>query len=83
MSEKIKDRREEILWLQPHPTPTSVTINGAKEAMDQYATEMCLELLEYMSKNYIYCSSIGTNKVPTFYFKGQWLTKNQLFKNFL
>lgn len=29
--------KEDILWLTPHPTPTSVTVNGALDAMELYA----------------------------------------------
>ena len=51
-------------------------------AMDQYATEMCLELLEYMAKNFIICE-VNIAKEKRFYFKGQWISKEQLFENFL
>jgi len=55
---------------------------AAISAMDVYATEMCLELLEYMAKNNIHCvySSKGEAK---FDYKGEYLTKEQLFENFL
>lgn len=77
----MPDRREEILWLCPHPTMDSVTINSAKNAMDIYATEMCLELLKYMADNKVICGTLSDNR--QFHFKGEWITKEQLFENFL
>jgi len=82
----MPDRREEILWLAPHPTESSVTINGAKQAMDIYATEMCLELLGYMAKNNVDCLQGGIHNPEHkrhFYFKKEWITAEQLFENFL
>jgi hypothetical protein len=128
----MADRREEILWLKPQPTPTSVTIRGAKEAMDEYSKEwgkkyqeanqficdlgkligldglgyddmkasiedfrdaidekkkeMCLALLEYMATKGITCrlSEWDDGRIRhIFYNKGEILSKEQLFENFL
>ncbi len=51
------------------------------DAMDEYMKATCLELLEYMAKNGIEC--IDSIKGYSFYYRGQYLTKEQLFENFL
>lgn len=52
-----------------------------KNAMDENGKRLCLELLEYMAKNSIEC--IDSIKGYLFYYRGQYLTKEQLFENFL
>ncbi len=52
------------------------------EAMDDHATAMCMDLLEYMAKNEVSCE-INIAKQKRFYFKGQWIDKEQLFEDFL
>lgn len=39
--------KEEILWLKPQPTPNSVTMRGAKEAMDEYAKQQAIAFDEW------------------------------------
>jgi len=51
------------------------------DAMDEYMKECCLELLEYMAKNTVYSEIKVDDK--NFYCNGEWLTKEQLFENFL
>lgn len=50
-------------------------------AMDDRATEMCLELLEYIAKNKVICHSDKDGSY--FNYRGETLTKEQLFDNFL
>lgn len=55
--------------------------DAAINAMDEYMKEVCLELLEYMSKNKVICGSLsGKNQ---FYFRDEWIIATQLFENFL
>ncbi len=56
--------------------------NMVLPAMDEYMKQCCLELLEYMAKNQVDCGTYK-NKDASFYFKGEMLTKEQLFENFL
>ncbi len=52
------------------------------EAMDEYMKATCLELLEYMANNEVSCE-VNIAKEKRFYFKGQWISKEELFENFL
>lgn len=76
------DRREDILWVVPHPTPTSVTVSGAKQAMDTYMKECCLELLSFVVRNTT-GHSIDKDGTVHFKYKGEWLSREELFENFL
>jgi hypothetical protein len=50
-------------------------------AADEHAKKMCLELLDYMADNKVICGTLNDDR--QFHFKGQWITKEQLFENFL
>ena len=50
-------------------------------SVDDYAKSMCLQLLEYMAKNTVECEMWEAG--ARFHFKGEWLTADQLFENFL
>lgn len=54
---------------------------AAISAMDEYMKECCLDLLAYMAKNKIVCGTFSDDRC--FNYKGQWITKEQLFENFL
>lgn len=57
-----------------------------KNAMDENGKQMCLLLLEYMAKNDINCTWYEDEVrgiVYTFNYKGQSISKQQLFENFL
>lgn len=60
---------------------------AAINAMDEYMKERCLDLLEYMAKNNIVCEEFDKDNQGEdfilFKFKGEWITKEQLFENFL
>jgi hypothetical protein len=56
-------------------------ITGLSNGVDDYMKATCLELLDYMAKNSIEC--IDSIKGYIFYYRGQYLTKEQLFENFL
>lgn len=51
-------------------------------AMDEYFQTRSMELLDYMSKNEIECMPVhGDGR--DFFYKGEWITKEALFQNFL
>lgn len=76
------DKREEILLKELRggelPLPLYQPVYNA---MDENGKRLCLELLEYMAKNNI--GSIVSRDVALFHYKGEWITKEQLFENFL
>lgn len=84
MSEKEVDRRSEIILKETDGiiTEHEAGITGIFNAMDEYMKERCLELLEYMAKNDIEISYTPPYE-NSFLFKGEWITKEQLFENFL
>lgn len=57
------------------------------DAMDERARRMCMDLLQWMAENEIeidISSSLAQNTgEQIFYYKGQWITKEELFNNFL
>lgn len=57
------------------------SIEDFRDAIDEKKKDFCLQLLEYMAKNSIEC--IDSIKGYLFYYRGQYLTKEQLFENFL
>lgn len=83
----MSDRREEILE-QYNLRPASpydydsnvVSFYQVKNAMDEHFKERALELLEFMFENSV---EIGPFGPQCFYYKGEWITKEQLFKTFL
>ncbi len=96
MPNKDIDRREEILlsefnkYKDPHPGENwaswdSILSDGTAQitfnAMDENGKRMCLELLEYMANNHVKCGFTGDGSY--FNFKGECITKEQLFENFL
>lgn len=89
MHEKEVDRRSEILFKETGGIFDSREggITGIFNAMDEYMKERSLELLEYMAKNDVECEMLGDSDtgsvIPFFYYKGEFLTKEQLFENFL
>jgi hypothetical protein len=52
------------------------------DAMDEYMKVTCLELLQYLAKYHIKCS-MTHGKEPVFMHGNTFLTKEQLFENFL
>ena len=93
----MPDKREEILnalvnnenknngvfTFVPDTFPISL-MNIAKNAMDDYATSMCMELLDYLSKKMVICGHYSSPDGFLFKVDGhELLTKEQLFENFL
>ena len=92
----MPDCREEILnkeyreWVDrmrlgsiyPERFPESYK-EAAINAMDENGKRMCLELLEYMAKNRVVCGSYSSPDGELFTYKGRYITKDQLFENFL
>lgn len=93
MPDKEIDRREELFNQNSDVLVDScgdgvscLLMNDAKMVMDQYFTERAYELLEYMAKNDIKCTWYNhevLGKQYVFKYRGQELTKEQLFENFL
>ncbi len=94
MPDKDIDRREEILNCEHRRYCTENGISAistphfprahsevAKISMDEYFTERAYELLEYMANNHVKCGFTGDGSY--FNFKGECITKEQLFENFL
>jgi len=80
----MSDRRIEIYNYSVAVSPNIVV--AVQNSMDEYFTERALELLEYMARNTVCCvafkedDGIVSNR---FYYKGEYLTAEQLFENFL
>jgi hypothetical protein len=84
----MSDRREEILEScivsgKIGNGEVVCEISEAKNAMDEYMKEVCLELLEYMAKNRIVCGIYSSPDGDLFRHKGRYMTKEQLFEDFL
>lgn len=95
----MSDRREEILnaeyqkWVSekgissiyPKNFPEAYK-DAAINGMDENGRRMCLDLLEYMAKNGIKCTWYEHEVrgiVYSFHYKGECITAEQLFENFL
>lgn len=52
------------------------------EAMDEYFTIRAKELLEWMAKKDVICSGLKKG-LDNFEYKGEWITTDALFENFL
>jgi hypothetical protein len=88
------DRRIEILNKYPEyiaevndeENCSAISLENAKDAMDEYMKECCLLLLEYMATLEVDCY-INDNHEHVFYMRrskrDEILTKEQLFENFL
>lgn len=80
------DRREAILKAEHQRGPDRVTPEGYSQwvlnAMDVHGTEMCLKLIEYVVKNTT-GHHIDEKGNVEFKFKGEWISKEKLFENFL
>lgn len=88
MPEKEVDRREEIFtnhcdirYDSVGDSESVLTKLDAFFAMDEYFTERAYELLDYMASKGIMCCMDSDG--PYFKVRGEVLTKEQLFENFL
>jgi len=95
----MNDRREEILFRESSNRIDEIGLpvgdalgdslvfkSCAISAMDEYFTERALELLEYMARNTVCCVAFKEDDGSVsnrFYYKGEHLTAEQLFENFL
>lgn len=80
------DRREEILKMSVHGGvvrngEVHCEISEAKNAMDEYMRETCLELLEYIGRNIKW--TVEADGDVLFWDGKEYITKPQLFENFL
>lgn len=84
------DRREEILRSELKSavfsgldrTIISAPFNEVFNAMDENGKRLCLELLEYMANHGVRITH-NVRGTPVFEYKGEWITKEALFENFL
>jgi len=87
----MQDKREEILiskgvlksedgFLKTYVP--QVHKENIKEAMDEYAKQMSLEFIGYVLKNMQGHSVDASGNIEVKY-KGEWITAEQLFENFL
>lgn len=79
----MSDRREEILESKRKHLLTITDKDAILDAMDEYMKECCLGLLQYMADKNIKLSFASTSQEPLFMWKGDLLTKEQVFENFL
>lgn len=75
-----QDKREDIY--NYYSVLNGDPLDVAKDCMDTYMRETCLELLEYLAKNKVECGTSPKHE-GLFWFGGEWLTSKQLFENFL
>jgi hypothetical protein len=83
------DRREEILSrysgyiaeVNDEENCSAICIDDAKDAMDVYATEMCLEFLRFALKR-IHGHSVDAAQNVEIKYNGEWITPEKLFENF-
>lgn len=61
----------------------NASIEDFIDFIDEKKKEMCLELLEYLAKNRIACGIYSSPDGELFQYKGHYITKEQLFENFL
>ena len=85
----MPDKREEILFSEfgkTHPLFDSDNESEKERvvnAMDENGKQMCLDLLEFLSSNNVKCGKFGVDGGNDYFYKGAWITKEQLFENFL
>lgn len=94
----MPDKREEILYNIFDPESNDCRtrkqdieyairlnpdVDKIYNAMDEHGKQMCLDLLEYMAKNKVDVDCDYPDNKNVFYHKGEWITAEQLFENFL
>lgn len=72
---------EPFSWYDTEREENCYSEKGVKIALDTYMKATCLELLEYMAKNFVECERWADG--GHFLFDGEWITAQQLFENFL
>jgi hypothetical protein len=81
------DRREEILKQEHQRGPNHITPEGYSQwvlnAMDVHATELCLKFIEFVAHETTGHSYNKTKDELEFKYKGEWISKEKLFENFL
>ena len=76
-----EDLRETLF--RKHCKDYVLDLEGAKQFADEYFTIRAKELLEWMWENDVECNSAPENYATPFFYKGEWITAEQLFENFL
>jgi hypothetical protein len=80
--EKYKEAHPKDNWLSFDEVKAVGTADIVYAAMDEYYKEGVLEAFEYVVKNTT-GHHIDEKGNVEFKFKGEWITKQQLFENFL
>lgn len=83
----MPDRREEILKScivsgKIGNGEVICEISEAKNAMDEYGKHLCLELIRWMLNKGLFASRIVDGE-KILYYRGEYITPEQLFENFL
>lgn len=82
----MEDRRQKIideLWDRyKYTVSDEITDDFIKDAMDVNMRECCLELLQFMIDKQVDINW-HINDKRSFLYKGEWITKEQLFEIFL
>lgn len=82
----MSDRRKDVLYsvINNHPTHGlgDEEEKIAIEAMDEYMKEVCLELIRWLLNHGSFASRF-VNGERLLYYRGDYITPEQLFENFL
>jgi len=82
----MPDRRKEIVSsIQTkyfNMGADSISEEGIFEAMDEYMKKSCLELIQWMLNMGLFASRIVDGQ-KRLYYRGEYITPEQLFENFL
>lgn len=82
----MSDRREDIIFekLQGESDgwETRYSMEEVKFAMDEYMKACCLELIQWMLNKGLFASRVVEGQ-KMLYYRGEYITKETLFENFL
>ena len=81
MPEKEVDRREEVLKQERKDLQRS-DHKSILSAMDEYMKERCLEFIQWMLDKGVFATRVVDGQT-LLYYRGEYITKEQLFENFL
>lgn len=68
--------KDQILWTKAQPTPDSVTMNGAKQAMDEWAKQQAIPFALWIWESRILGGDVETQCGAWFYDNGELAAKN-------
>lgn len=82
MSRSKEEVYNEITLKHLGNNPNGTRMDIVYDAMDIYFTERSMELLSFLSKHNVECE-VDTEGKEVFYYKGELISKEKLFENFL